>query len=276
MVADVEIVCVGNELLIGKVVNTNASWIGKRSTSVGITVKRITVVADDLEEMAIAFRDVLTRNPDLVVVTGGLGPTFDDKTLEGIAKALNRKLVVNKEALAMVKAKYADYARTRNMPEGEMTSARTKMALFPEGAMPLVNPVGTAPGVRLEVNSTILFSLPGVPQEMKAIFEATIVPLMQTMAGEVGFFELSIYVDNIMESVLAPLIDTAMHDNPFVYIKSHPKGREDKPHIELHISTAGAPSDNPQERLANAAVQLSDLIEKANGKVVRLDSQGTV
>jgi molybdenum cofactor synthesis domain-containing protein len=271
-----EIICVGNELLIGKVVNTNASWMGKRATSLGVAVKRITVVADVIDEMSAAFQEVLARKPNFVVITGGLGPTFDDKTLEGIAKALNRKLAVNAEALALVQAKYKEYAKTRNIPEDEMTPARVKMATLPEGALPIVNPAGTAPGVRVDVNGTVLFSVPGVPREMEAIFEASIVPLLREAAGDVSFFELSIYADSIMESVLAPLIDKVMRDNPLVYIKSHPKARESKPHMELHLSTSGKPSDNPQQGLAKAAVELSALIAKTGGEVTRLESEGTV
>jgi nicotinamide-nucleotide amidase len=273
---DLEIVCVGNELLIGKVVNTNASWLGKRATSLGVAVKRITVVADDVQEMATVFREVLARQPKFIVSTGGLGPTFDDKNLEGIAKALNRKLAVNQEALSMVKAKYKEYAKTRNIPEGEMTPPKIKMATLPQRTTPILNPLGTAPGVRADINETVLIVLPGVPREMEAIFEASVVPLLRQAAGNVGFYEISIYADNIMESVLAPLIDTVMHDNPQVYIKSHPKGKENKPHMELHLSTVGKPSENPQEHLSNAALALSALIEKSGGEVVKLESQGRV
>jgi len=268
---DMEIVCVGNELLIGKVVNTNASWLGKRATSLGIGVKRLTVVADDVQEMSAAFREVLARKPKFIVSTGGLGPTFDDKTLEGIAKALNRKLSVNQEALGMVKAKYKEYAKTRNIPEGEMTPPKVKMATLPQGTSPILNPLGSAPGVRVEIDETVLIVLPGVPREMEAIFEASVVPLLRQAAGAVGFYELSIYVDSIMESVLAPLIDTVMQNIPQVYIKSHPTGRENKPHMELHISTMGKPAENPQEQLSKAAVQLSALIEQSGGEVVKLE-----
>ena len=176
----------------------------------------------------------------------------------------------------MVKAKYKEYAKTRSIPEGEMTPPRVKMATLPKGTTPILNPLGTAPGVRLDIDEIVLIVLPGVPREMEAIFEASVVPLLRQAAGDVGFYELSIYADNMMESVLAPLIDTVMHGNRQVYIKSHPKGRETKPHMELHLSTSGKSSENPQEQLSKAAVQLSALIEKAGGEVVKLESQGQV
>ena len=100
-----EIICIGNELLIGKTLNTNAQWIAKRATSLGMAVKRITVVGDDVDEIAGAVREALQRKPRFILTTGGLGPTFDDKTLEGIARALNRELKVDESALNMIKGK---------------------------------------------------------------------------------------------------------------------------------------------------------------------------
>ncbi len=272
MIVSLEIACIGNELLIGKVVNTNASWLGKRATSLGAVVKRITVGPDDIAEMVKIFQEILARKPKFLIITGGLGPTFDDKTLEGVAKALNCKVAINEAALAMVRAKYQEYSKTRRILEAEMTPSRIKMATLPEGSTPLNNPVGTAPGVRIDVEDTLLISLPGVPQEMEAIFDESVAPLLQQAAGDVGFNEVSIFADDIMESVLSPIIDVVMHDNPSVYIKSHPKGMEFQPHMELHLSTFGKPSENPQKSLRKAAVQLQGLIETAGGKVVKAET----
>jgi nicotinamide-nucleotide amidase len=265
---DLEIICVGNELLIGKVLNTNAQWIGKRATSLGIVVKRITVTADVVEEISLVICEVLARKPRFVVLTGGLGPTFDDLTLQGVARALGKKIVVNEEALKMVNEKYSLYAKSHGVSDFELTAPRLKMAMLPSGSVPVENSVGTAPGVQVEVDGVILVALPGVPSEMVAIFEDFMVPLLHKAAGDVCFCEKSIYVNNMMESVLAPLIDKVMHDNPLVYVKSHPKGEENKPHIELHLSTSGERSGNPQERLRLAADQFSGLIENFGGKVV--------
>ncbi len=272
MAPTLELICVGNELLIGKVVNTNASWMGKRATSLGTDVRRRTVCRDEILERVKVAREALARKPDFIVTSGGLGPTFDDMTLEGLASALDRKLTVNPEALEMVKAKYRKYTKTRIVPEGEMTPPRVKMATLPEGTMPILNPVGTAPGMRADIDGSVLIALPGVPKEMEAIFEASIVPLLRKAAGDIGFYELSIYADGIMESVLAPLIDKVMHANPQVYIKSHPKGRENLPHMELHLSTSGKLADNPEERLKKASVQLAGLIEKTGGIVVKAET----
>jgi molybdenum cofactor synthesis domain-containing protein len=262
-----EILCVGNELLIGKTLNTNAQWMARLSTTLGVMVKRITVVGDDVNEIADAVDEALKRKTRFVVTTGGLGPTFDDKTLEGIAKALNRKLKVDKKALAMVKEKYEALVKAGRMEHVELTAYRVKMATLPEGSEPLPNPVGTAPGVIMTIEGASLIALPGVPSEMEAIFEGSVVPFLKKAAGKVAFFETSIYADNIMESSLAPLIDKTMHDSPHVYIKSHPKGEEEKPHIELHFSTTAKDSRIAKKWLEKTIIQLSELIEKNGGKI---------
>jgi molybdenum cofactor synthesis domain-containing protein len=262
-----EIICVGNELLIGKTLNTNANWMAKRATSLGIMVKRITVVADDIDEIAKIVREALERKPRFIITTGGLGPTFDDKTLEGIAKALNLKWAVNKKALKMVRQKYEAYVKAGRIEKVELTPPRVKMAKLPESAEPLPNPVGTAPGVMMNVKGTLLIALPGVPSEMEAIFDESVAPLLKKGAGNVAFFETSIYANSIMESALAPLVDQTMHDNPYVYIKSHPKGEEKTPHLEIHFSTTAKNSKTAKKRLEKAIIQLSELVKKNNGRI---------
>jgi molybdenum cofactor synthesis domain-containing protein len=261
---EVEIICVGNELLIGKTLNTNENWLAKCATSLGMTVKRITTVDDDVNEIKIAITEALRRKPRFIVMTGGLGPTYDDKTLEGVGKALERRIIVNETALMMVKEKYESYYREGRLDRVELTPSRVKMASIPEGAEPLDNPVGTAPGVLLDANGCFLISLPGVPSEMKAIFQESVVPIMKRYAGETRFFETNLYVDGIVESALAPIIDRVIEENPYIYIKSHPKGEERKPNIEIHLSTISEDSE-AKERLEKAKKQIIELISCEKG-----------
>ncbi|HEX9261956.1 MAG TPA: molybdopterin-binding protein [Candidatus Bathyarchaeia archaeon] len=265
--AKTEIISVGNELLIGKVLNTNAQFLAKRSTTLGNTPARITVVADNVNEISNAIKETLRRKPRFIIITGGLGPTFDDKTLQGIAKALKRKLAVNAKALNMVKKKYESYARTENVKTIELTPPRIKMATIPEKTEPIENPVGTAPALRATINETTIFALPGVPREMEAIFEDTVAPLLSRASKGAAFSEKSIYVNGIMESTLAPLIDIVTQKNPKIYIKSHPKGEENKPNIEIHFSITTTNNNKSKEKLQVAIDQLSQLITANNGKV---------
>ena len=263
----VEIICVGNELLIGKILNTNAQWLTKRITTLGLTTHRITVVGDSINEISSALQEAIQRSPNFILTTGGLGPTFDDKTLEGIAKALDQKTEVNKEALKMVKEKYLSYAKEGKMDTIELTPHRVKMAKIPESAKPLPNPVGTAPAVSVEHNKVIIIALPGVPPEMKSIFDESVAPLIKQAACGVAFFEASIYSTDVMESEMAPLIDKIMKDNPYVYIKSHPKGTETVPHIEFHLSTTSKDNNTAKKHVNKALLQLSELIKEKDGTI---------
>jgi molybdenum cofactor synthesis domain-containing protein len=265
----VELLCVGNELLIGKVLNSNAQWIGDRVTRLAGIVRRITVVGDDVEEISSAIREALARNPNFIITTGGLGPTFDDKTLQGIAMAVNRPLKVNDQALKMVEDKYRLAYESGRLRKVEITQYRLKMATLPDGATPLNNPVGTAPGVLLKSGNVAIISLPGVPAEMKAIFEESVVPLIRAASGDLAFYEKSLIATRIIESDLAPIIDQVMRDNPYVYIKSHPSGAERTmlSTIELHVSTTAENADLAKERVEKAINQLSALIVDQGGKI---------
>lgn len=274
MTTDIEIICVGNELLIGKTLNTNAQWLGKEATNLGANVKRITVVQDIVEEIAKTVCEALARKPQFIITTGGLGPTFDDKTLEGIAKALNRKLEVNPKALAMVKQKCEENAKKRNLPSCiEMTPPRVKMAKIPQGTKLIRNPIGTAPAIQADVQGAVLFALPGVPSEMESIFNETIAPVLKVAVGDLVFCEKSMFLDSTAEANLAPLIDKVMTANAGVYIKSHVYVKsqinvEIKPHIEIHLTIKAPSSKKPAEKLQKAAVELAGLVETIGGKAI--------
>ena len=275
MSVDVEIICIGNELLIGKVQNTNAYWLAKQVTLVGADVRRTTVIQDLIEEIDKCIVEAIERKPQFIITTGGLGPTFDDKTLQGIAKALNRKLEVNPKALAMVKQKCIEYAEKRQLTtEVELTPPRVKMATFPEATEVVSNPIGTAPGLRVNVEGTVLFALPGVPSEMEAIFTETIAPLIKQALGNRVFCEKSMFVENLFESILTPLIDKAMADNENVYIKSHvctnsnPIPAKRNPHIEIHLTIRAEEKEKSQAKLQKAIQELACLVKANGGKAI--------
>ena len=267
LAASIEIICVGNELLIGKTMNTNAHWLAKRVTSLGLSARRIMVVGDDVNEISDVIREAIQRSPDFILTSGGLGPTFDDVTLEGLSKGLGRRLQKNDEALRMVREKYRKYVEEGRMRRVELTPPRVKMAKLPQGAEPLPNPVGTAPGVLVATDSLTIMALPGVPSEMKAIFDESALPILKKAAGDTIFFETSIEATGVMESELAPFIARAMHDNPYVYIKSHPKGEERIHRIEFHLSTTAKDTKVARKRVGKALLQLSETIMERGGRI---------
>ncbi|RZA09550.1 MAG: CinA family nicotinamide mononucleotide deamidase-related protein [Proteobacteria bacterium] len=166
---------IGDELLDGRTQNTNASWIGEQLRLAGVPVAEVRCVSDRLEDIVRALEE--GRNFPLVISTGGLGPTNDDRTLEGAATAFGRPLRATPESLNHVRSRY----EARNL---ELTEIRLRLANLPEGARVLQNPTGTAPGVELEEGATSYYFLPGPPNECRPMFTADILPLAKAKVGE--------------------------------------------------------------------------------------------
>ena len=255
-----EIISIGSELLIGHTLDTNSHWIAKHLTKLGWTLERVTQLRDSLDSVKSGVRGSLKRNPRVLITIGGLGPTHDDLTLAGISRALNRPLRLNKEALQLVRD---HYRRLESKPR--LTKYRTKMATLPQGSTPLPNPVGTAPGVKMQESGTTIFSLPGVPSEMKAIFLASISPYLGSF-HTTGPKEVEIKVTGIIESALAPILDQARKIFPRLYFKSHPRGRETgiRPLILLHIYNIGP---GAEEGVRDAAAYVMLRLAKIGGRV---------
>ena len=253
------IVNIGNEILIGKVVNTNATWLAQRLTKLGIEVNRILCIPDNEEDIISTIKEGIEK-ADVLITTGGLGPTFDDKTSESIAKALGLNWVINDEALKEIELKYKEKGM-------ELTKHRIKMAMMPEGAKPLKNRVGTAPGIFLSHKHTIIIALPGVPNEMKAIFEDHVEKLLLKIGGGKILREESIFIEGIPESSLAPIIEKIMEECKEVYIKSHPRGHEIKgPVIEIHVIAYGKNDGEATNNLRKAIEMLNKLLSNKNLK----------
>jgi nicotinamide-nucleotide amidase len=163
-----EIVSVGTELTTGQNLDTNAQWLSRRLAEVGIPVGWHTTVADDLEDNVAAFRLAAGR-AGLVLITGGLGPTLDDLTREALAQAAGVGLVFHEESFEHIRQLFA--RRHRTMPERNRVQA-----MFPGGAEALPNPLGTAPGIWMKVGTCFVAAMPGVPSEMRAMYEAEVQP----------------------------------------------------------------------------------------------------
>ena len=170
-----EIIAIGTELTTGQSLDTNSQWLSQQLATLGIDVGFHTTISDVLADHLAAFRIACDR-ADLVVMSGGLGPTQDDLTREALAAVAGVPLVEDLGSLAHIEAMFA--RRNRVM------SARNRVqALFPQGAEPLPNPVGTAPGIWLKVDRAHVACLPGVPHEMKLMFQEQVVPRLR----ELGF-----------------------------------------------------------------------------------------
>ncbi len=247
----VEIITVGYEILDGDVLDTNSNWLATQLSRAGHRLTRITVVEDLVPVIAECLKDALSRSPDAILVCGGLGPTKDDLTLEGVAIGVGRGLVDNEEAMAMIRSRYAQM-HPDVPPNQLMTEARRKMGRLPAGATPLRNPVGSAPGVLMQVGKTKIICLPGVPDELKAIFTESVAPMLGK--GERLEIRTPIVI-GIGESLLAPHLNRVM-DETGVEIRSYPsKGR-----IRLKIlgANAGRAVDRLRELLGKDVAILEE------------------
>lgn len=232
----------------------------------GAFVRRAVLVRDDEEAIANEIQGAISRGTDLIFTSGGLGPTDDDRTAAAVAKALNLPLVLNEEALKMVEQRYRELYEQGFVDSPEITPSRKKMAMLPEGTTPLFNSVGTAPGIWLETGSVIVVCLPGVPAELKAIFEQSLPPHLERVLGKGYYFERVFEATCRDESVLAPLLKHVADKHPSVYLKSKAQVFGEEVRITILLSASGSDKEKT-ERLLNEAID--DL-------VVALDPRGIV
>jgi nicotinamide-nucleotide amidase len=170
-----EIIGIGTELLLGQIANENARWISERLAGIGVDVLHHQAVGDNLERIADAFRLAMSR-ADVVISTGGLGPTQDDITRDGLALALGVELVRHPDLEELIRAKFAALGR-------EMPASNLLQALVPAGARAIVPERGTAPGIVAEAGGVVVYALPGVPAEMREMMEGTVLPELAARSG---------------------------------------------------------------------------------------------
>jgi nicotinamide-nucleotide amidase len=260
----VEMLAVGKELLIGRTMNTNAHWLGKRMARMGSMLKMIVTVDDDLKEISTSLKAALRRSPDFLLVVGGLGPTPDDMTLKGIALGLGVRMRQNEGALKLIKEHYS----RRGLGAMELTPARKKMARLPLGAEPVFNEAGTAPGVRIIAGHTTVYCLPGVPGEMRDIFRRSVEPEIRGRLGKLHRKYLTFKLEGVFESTLAPIIGRELRRHPGAYIKSHPRGiREGISRIELDIAVVGEDAGRAGRTAFEIAREIEAAVKGAGGIV---------
>lgn len=242
----VEMLCLGNELLIGRTVNTNAAYIGLKMTKLGYTVKRITTVGDYFEDINDSLEEIRKRKPEVLFIMGGLGPTHDDIQLEALARHLSLPLQLNQQALDFI---------AEQLGSDKISETRKKMAMMPEGSIPLRNRAGVAPGVRTDVDGMIWFSLPGVPREMKSILDEEIIPILVSEFGKAELHEFGFNAFGIGESRISSITKTLVKKYPGCYFKSHPK-KDDTYWLALHVYS----STESEEKVRKIAEEWKEAI----------------
>lgn len=194
-----EILGVGTEILLGQICNNNATWMSERLAEIGVDVLHHQAVGDNEERIAAAFRLALAR-ADIVLSTGGLGPTQDDVTREGLARALGVRLVRHPEIESFLREKYLELGRS--MPESNLQQCDV-----PEGARYLLPDRGTAPGLIFDRDGKRVCAVAGVPAEMREMMSGTILPELAELAGPATLVSRVLRVTGIAEARVSELLD---------------------------------------------------------------------
>jgi len=212
-----EIISIGSELLLGQIVDTNATWMAQRLTEIGVNLYRKSVVGDNKSRMFDVINQALDRS-DIVICGGGLGPTQDDITRQVIADVTNRKLILDKDLLHTIDTMF----RSRGFL---MTKNNERQAYIPDGSVKIHNPNGTAPSFAVEDPRGVIFALPGVPFELKWLFTNEVTPYLKqkfTLSDVINYKILKVAElgESNVDHLIGDLI--ANSSNPTVGVLAHP------------------------------------------------------
>ncbi|GAA4229269.1 competence/damage-inducible protein A [Actinomadura meridiana] len=246
-VTRVELLTIGDELLLGDTVNGNAAWLGRRLADHGVEVTRSVVVGDELDVIIEAVAAALGR-ADAVITTGGLGPTYDDLTRDALAKAAGVGLVRDPALERRLRDRVARAGR-------ELQPMALRMADVPEGARILTNSAGSAPGLRVELPGGIVYAVPGVPFEMRTIVDEVVLPELAEIAGLPAVARRTLRTAGMWESVVATRLAEveAMDGVRLAYLP-------DPSEVKIRITVAGP---GAADRLAEVETRVRDLLGTA-------------
>lgn len=233
-----ELISIGTELLLGDIVNTNAQFLAKELASLGIDVYHQCVIGDNEERVLSAFQEAFNRC-DIIITTGGLGPTQDDLTKELGAKYFNKKMVFHEASLEWIKKYLA-------IDDEEILEANRNQAYFPEGSIILPNENGTAPGAIISENNKTLIILPGPPKEMKAMFKNHVVKYLSNLTGEI-IKSKTLRIFGIGESLMAKKVNDIIQGSTNPTVAPYAKEYE----VTLRVTAKGE-SEEKCDLLINA------------------------
>lgn len=246
----ISILNIGDELLIGQTLNTNAAWIGRACTDAGVRIVRNVSVSDDAAAIT-AELDISLALSDIILVTGGLGPTHDDITKKVLASYFHDELLLNEEVLSKLKESFRRRKR-------EFLPAHEQMALMPRQAAILNNDVGTAQGMMWKKEGKIVISMPGVPLEMKFIMQGSVLPLLKRIIEDKRsgmIYYATLVTAGVPESVLAEKIGdhTLLFDGSLAYLPSY-KG------VRLRLGIAAENFAEGSERMKEILMKFTERI----------------
>jgi nicotinamide-nucleotide amidase len=247
----VEIFSIGKELLIGQIQDSNSFWLSQQNTGLGGTMQRISILDDHQPSIVNALRDAIDRGAKTIITTGGLGPTADDLTVQSIAELMGVGTHVDDDVVQ-------DHLRRRGITIEEHTENLKRMATIPNGASAYPSPAGWAPLVRVEVDGCTLFSMPGPPREMEAIFARFLEEYFSAGEGAHRAVTHRVYVD-MWESEVAPLLQQVMEAVPGTYCKGY-IALGNQRFLPIDVVTRGADEVEAKAGLERALEMLERLV----------------
>ena len=249
-------VAVGDELLLGDIVNGNAAWLGAELAAVGAQVVHSAMVGDDVDRIVTALRRAL-EDADVVLVSGGLGPTTDDVTREAVAQVAAVALVRDPALERMLRERFTTYGVA-------MPPAALQQADVPAGARALPNPAGTAPGLRVEVGDRLLYALPGPPHELAAVARAGVLGELAVRSGAVVVTR-TLHCAGKPESVVAELVEAAVQVPPQVQLAYLAGGGIVRVRLTTAAATRGAAEQVLDPLVATLSAALGDVVFGRDG-----------
>ncbi|MEM3463100.1 MAG: molybdopterin-binding protein [Candidatus Bathyarchaeia archaeon] len=247
-----EIFAIGDELCYGRIKDTNSFWIADQLTRIGAIVRRITCVRDSLDDICAALGEALERRAQLIVTTGGLGPTSDDLTIEALARLTNKKIVFDRGALE-------DYALRRGVPVEGLPRNVALMARTLESGECILSPLGGAPATIVEVGFATLIALPGPPREVRALFSKRLKPILSARTGRVALSAKAIV--SMRESEISPLVEEISREIPDVYLKPLIKDYRPESGLPIEILAFGADKSACESRLISVVERMRAFAE---------------
>jgi nicotinamide-nucleotide amidase len=245
------VVAVGDELLLGDIVNGNAAWLGAQLAAVGVPVVHSSMVGDQVERVVTALRRAL-EDADVVVVTGGLGPTVDDLTRQAVAVVADAPLERQPALEAQLRERFAAYGY-RDLPDAVMQQADV-----PRGATVLDNPVGSAPGLRVEVGERLLYAMPGPPHELAAVMRV-VLPELAARSGRVVVTR-TLHCGGLGESAVAELVEAAISVPDHVALAYLAGGAVVRVRLTTEAATREEADDVLRPLVDEAAAALGDVV----------------
>ncbi len=242
VIRSAEILTVGTEILLGDLVDTNSAYLGGRLAALGVSIYRHTTVGDNAERITVALREAVSR-ADLVITTGGLGPTSDDLTNQCLGEAAGREMVEYPEARRHVDEMFRRFGR-------EPTPSNYKQVLFPEGSKLIPNPVGTAMGAMLELDGALVATFPGVPGEMRRMFEDTLEPLIKERSEGV-IVSRTLWFTGIGESALAEQVQDLLDASDPTVAPLAGQGK-----VRLRITTRADTTEEAEKKINPVADEI--------------------